>query len=87
MKLHEITPDDAYASLVRSMHRRELRRLAKERRRTARKLFALPALVGIGILAWAVFSLDNPNLQALKICAGLVLVVPFLATFDLLGER
>lgn len=82
-----VTPDDAYASLVRSQHRREAVARARARRRQARRALLLPALLGAGLLAWAVVSFDDPNVQALKIGIGVLLVVPLLATFDLLGER
>ena len=87
MKLHEITPDDAYASQVRSMHRRELARIRSERMKRLRRVAFLPFVAGVAIAIWAITSYDDPNLQALKVIAAVVLCVPFLASFNLLGEQ
>lgn len=89
MKLADLTtptPDDARASLLRSHRIREAARRAESRRKALRRLFAVPALAGLGLLLWVVVSFDDPNLQALKIVVGLAFVMPWLSTFDVLGE-
>jgi hypothetical protein len=81
-----VTHDDAYASLVRAHHRREVAARRKQLRRRARWLLAVPALAGAAILGWAVVTMDAPSYQAAKVVLGTSLIVPWLATFDLLGE-
>ena len=81
-----VTHDDAYASLVRAQNRRELTELRRRRRMRARRALLLPALVGLALLGWAVFTFDDPTLQMLKIVAGMLLVLPWMATYDWLGE-
>ena len=87
MKWSEVvTHDDAYASLVRSQHRREVVEIRRRRRLRWRGLLFMPFLLGLGLLGWAATSYDDPNLQAWKVIVGMALIVPMLATFDWLGE-
>ena len=82
-----VTHDDAYASLVRAQHRREVAALRKRQRHIARWILAPIALAGCALLGWAIVSFDPPQLQMVKVIVGTALIVPWLATFDLLGER
>jgi small neutral amino acid transporter SnatA (MarC family) len=81
-----VTHDDAYASLVRAHHRRELLEARRRRRVRTRRLLLIPALAGLALLGWAIFSFDDANLQMLKIAAGMVLLIPWMATFDYMGQ-
>jgi hypothetical protein len=81
-----VTHEDAYASLVRSQHRRQ----AVDRRRRLRLVWrglTTPLfLLGVLVAGWAVVTFDSPDIQAVRVSVGIGLMVPFLATFDLLGE-
>jgi hypothetical protein len=81
-----VTHDDAYASLVRAHHRREIVAARKRRRRIARLTFAPFGLAGAAMLAWAIVTFDPPTMQAAKVVLGTALVLPWLATFDVLGQ-
>jgi ferric-dicitrate binding protein FerR (iron transport regulator) len=87
MRWHDVvTHDDALASLVRSQHRREVAERRARRRKRLRHLLLAPALIGAGILLWACTSIDDPVFQMEKIILGAILVLPFLSTYDVLGE-
>lgn len=78
---------DAHASLRRSGHRRERVARHNTRRLRVRRATAPLAIVGFLVLMSAVtYGGLNTTLQLARIAVGFVLVMPFLATFDWLGE-
>lgn len=81
------TPEDSHASLRRAAHRREIDEVRATNRKWARRLFAPLAVVGVVVLMTAItYDGLNTGLQAIRIGVGFALVMPFLATFDIMGE-
>ena len=78
--------DDACRRLAASRHRREIAAARARERRRLRVILAVPAAVGALVLAVCVTSGDPPGVEALRDVIGVALCVPFLATFDVLGE-
>lgn len=78
---------DVHASLRRSAHRREVAEVRNGNRRCARWLTFPLAVLGFVVLLSAVtYDGLNMGLQLARVGIGIALILPWLATFDVLGE-